>query len=114
MSADCLFCKIVAGTIPATRIYEDESCLAFPDVHPQAPVHVLVIPKEHIKSLAEVGAEHIALLGQLMAAAAEVARTEGLEKGYRVVVNTGSDGGQTVGHLHLHVLGGRHMGWPPG
>ena len=114
MSSDCLFCKIVAGTIPVQTLFEDGSCVAFPDIHPQAPVHVLVIPKEHIGSLAKVGAEHTVLLGQLMAAAAEVARMQGLEKGYRVVINTGDDGGQTVGHLHLHVLGGRHMGWPPG
>jgi histidine triad (HIT) family protein len=114
MSSDCLFCKIVAGTIPVKTLFEDEWCVAFPDLHPQAPVHVLVVPKEHLVSLAEAGAEHTALLGRLMSAAAEVARMQGLEQGYRVVVNTGSDGGQTVRHLHLHVLGGRHMGWPPG
>ncbi len=114
MSNDCLFCKIVAGTIPARTLFEDGSCVAFPDVHPQAPVHVLVVPKQHLVSLAETDREHTDLLGRLLAAAAEVARMQGLEKGYRVVINTGHDGGQTVGHLHLHVLGGRHMGWPPG
>ena len=114
MSADCLFCKIVAGTIPAKVLFEDGWCVAFPDVHPQAPVHVLVVPKDNLVSLAASDREHTALLGRLMSEAAEVARMQGLEKGYRVVINTGSDGGQTVGHLHLHVLGGRHMGWPPG
>jgi histidine triad (HIT) family protein len=114
MSADCLFCKIVAGTIPAKRVYEDELCLCFADVHPQAPTHLLVIPKEHIASQAHAEAEHAALLGHLMASAAEVARASGLDRGYRVVINTGPDGGQTVDHLHLHVLGGRPMHWPPG
>jgi histidine triad (HIT) family protein len=114
MSSDCLFCKIVAGTIPAKRVYEDEQCLCFPDIHPQAPTHLLMISKRHIGSLAEAGADDAALLGHLLAKTAEVARSAGLERGYRVVVNTGPDGGQTVDHLHLHLLGGRHMGWPPG
>ena len=113
-NADCLFCKIVAGTIPATRLYEDERVLAFRDLTPQAPTHVLVIPKPHIASLAAATDRDAALLGHLLSAAAEVARLENLEKGYRVVINTGSDGGQTVAHLHLHVLGGRSMHWPPG
>jgi histidine triad (HIT) family protein len=111
---DCLFCKITAGTIPVTRLYEDEQVLAFADIHPQAPVHVLVIPKQHIASLAQTTTDDAAMLGHLLAAAAEVARLQGLEKGYRVVVNTGANGGQTVEHLHVHLLGGRHMGWPPG
>jgi histidine triad (HIT) family protein len=114
MFADCLFCKIVAGTIPAKRLYEDELCLVFADIHPQAPTHLLVIPKEHIASLADAGETHTPLLGYLMAKAADVARDAGLSRGYRVVVNTGQDGGQTVDHLHLHVLGGRAMEWPPG
>jgi histidine triad (HIT) family protein len=114
MSADCLFCKIVAGSIPAKKIHEDEVSLSFADINPQAPTHVLVIPKEHIRSQAHAEAEHTALLGHLMAKAAEIARGAGLDRGYRVVINTGPDGGQTVDHLHLHVLGGRHMGWPPG
>jgi histidine triad (HIT) family protein len=114
MGADCLFCKIVAGTIPAKRVYEDELCLCFADIHPQAPTHLLLISKQHIASLAEAGEGDAALLGHLMAKTAEVARSAGLERGYRVVVNTGADGGQTVDHLHLHLLGGRHMGWPPG
>ena len=114
MSSGCLFCKIVTGLVPANRIYEDETCIVFPDINPQALTHVLVVPKEHVASLAEVGPEHTELLGKLMATAAVVARQLKLERGYRVVVNTGAEGGQTVSHLHLHVLGGRHMGWPPG
>ncbi len=114
MSMDCLFCKIVAGTIPAKRVYEDELSLGFADIHPQAPTHLLIIPKEHIASQAHTQQEHGPLLGHLMAKAAEVARAAGLDRGYRVVINTGADGGQTVDHLHLHLLGGRHLGWPPG
>jgi histidine triad (HIT) family protein len=111
---DCLFCKIVAGTIPATRLYEDEQSIAFADINPQAPTHLLVIPKRHIASLARAAAEDAPLLGHLAAVAAELARTHRLANGYRVVVNTGDDGGQTVHHLHLHLLGGRRMTWPPG
>jgi histidine triad (HIT) family protein len=114
MSADCLFCKIVAGSIPAKRVYEDALCLCFADINPQAPTHLLIIPKEHIASQAHAEETHAALLGHLVAKAAEVARGKGLSNGYRVVINTGPDGGQTVDHLHLHLLGGRHMGWPPG
>ena len=113
-SSDCLFCKIVDGTIPASRVYEDELCIGFPDINPQAPTHLLVIPKQHIGSTAKALAEDTALMGHLMAAAAEIARKEKLDNGYRIVVNTGDDGGQTVNHLHLHLLGGRHMKWPPG
>jgi histidine triad (HIT) family protein len=112
--ADCLFCKIAAGEIPVTRLFETEEVLAFPDIHPQAPVHVLVIPKRHLASHAHATTEDTAMLGSLLAAAGEVARLQGLGNGYRLVVNTGSDGGQTVEHLHVHLLGGRHMGWPPG
>jgi histidine triad (HIT) family protein len=111
---DCLFCKIAAGTIPVTRLYEDEQVVAFPDINPQAPVHALVIPKRHIASLAQTSSGDAALLGHLLNAAAEVARLQGLANGYRIVINTGADGGQTVEHLHLHLLGGRHMEWPPG
>jgi len=113
-SPDCVFCKILAGDIPSNRIYEDEFCIGFPDINPQAPTHFLIIPKEHIGSQAKALAEHKPLLGHLMATAADLARALKLEKGYRVVVNTGEDGGQTVHHLHLHLLGGRHMAWPPG
>lgn len=111
---DCLFCKIASGAIPVTRVHETAEVLAFPDIHPQAPVHLLVIPKAHHASLAHTSAEDAPLLGGLLSATAEVARQQGLENGYRVVVNTGADGGQTVGHLHLHLLGRRAMGWPPG
>ena len=111
---DCIFCKIVAGTIPSKKLFEDDEVLAFADVNPQAPIHALIIPKEHIASLAEAAASHKALLGHLHFTAAELARTHGLANGYRVVINTGSDGGQTVSHLHLHLLGGRAMHWPPG
>jgi histidine triad (HIT) family protein len=112
---DCLFCKIVDGSIPATRVYEDEAVIAFRDIHPQAPVHVLIVPKRHIQSLAQAEIpDDEALLGQLLAAAVTIAREEKLDNGYRVAINTDEDGGQTVGHLHLHLLGGRHMGWPPG
>lgn len=112
--SDCLFCKILAGEIPANRIYEDEFCIAFPDINPQAPTHLLIVPKEHIASQAKVAAAHKPLLGHLVSAAADLARAQKLEKGYRVVINTGDDGGQTIHHLHLHLLGGRHMTWPPG
>lgn len=113
-SSDCLFCKIVSGTIPASRIYEDELCIGFPDINPQAPTHLLVIPKKHIGSAAKTTADDAALMGSLVAAAVEIARKEKLDGGYRIVMNTGDDGGQTVNHLHLHLLGGRHMKWPPG
>jgi histidine triad (HIT) family protein len=111
---DCLFCKIASGTIPVTRLYEDEHVLAFPDIHPQAPVHVLLIPKQHYDSLGHTSPSDAPLLGQLLAAANVVAQQQGLENGFRVVINTGEDGGQTVSHLHLHILGKRHMAWPPG
>jgi histidine triad (HIT) family protein len=112
--SDCIFCKIASGAIPAPRLYEDDDMLAFADLNPQAPTHVLVIPKQHMKSLAEAETGHAELFGKLLHAATEVARRQGLDNGYRVVINTGADGGQTVSHLHLHVLGGRAMHWPPG
>lgn len=114
MSHDCLFCKIIDGTIPANRVYEDELCIGFPDINPQAPTHLLIIPKQHISSLAKADPEHKPLVGHLMAVATELARGQKLEQGFRVVVNTGDHGGQTVHHLHLHLLGGRPMHWPPG
>lgn len=110
----CLFCRIVEGSIPSTAVYQDEHCQAFADIHPQAPVHLLVVPREHIVSLAETGKDQRALLGHLLWVASEIARKQGLSNGYRVVFNTGEDGGQTVEHLHLHLLGGRPMTWPPG
>lgn len=109
----CLFCRIVAGEIPATKVAENDECLAFRDIGPQAPTHVLVIPKKHYASLNEL--DDVALGGRLVAFATDVARAEGrAESGYRVVINTNDAGGQTVHHLHLHVLGGRRMAWPPG
>ncbi len=113
-SPDCLFCKIVKGILPANRVYEDECCIGFPDINPQAPTHIVVIPKQHIASHAKAVAEDTTLLGHLMAAAASIARDHKLDRGYRIVLNTGADGGQTVNHLHLHLLGGRLMSWPPG
>lgn len=110
----CIFCRIAAGEVPAQVVHGDEQAVAFRDINPQAPVHVLVIPREHIPSLAEVGEEHAGLLGHLLLLASRVAREEGLSGGYRLVVNSGRDGGQTVDHLHLHLLGGRGLGWPPG
>ncbi len=111
----CLFCKIIAGELPSTKLYEDEECLAFRDIDPKAPVHFLVVPKRHIANVMELGAEDDELMGRLMRRAQETARGEGLgEKGARFVVNCKSEGGQTVDHLHIHVLGGRSMRWPPG
>jgi histidine triad (HIT) family protein len=111
---NCLFCKIVAGTIPVKRVHEDDQSIGFADINPQAPTHLLIIPKRHIASLAGAAEADTPLLGHLMAVATELARTHDLVSGYRIVVNTGGDGGQTVHHLHLHLLGGRHMTWPPG
>lgn len=112
--SDCIFCRIAAGEIPSQKVYEDDDCLVFRDIEPVAPVHLLVIPKEHISSQVHAMEEHEALLGHLMRVAAEMASKEALTNGFRVVVNTGAEGGQTVHHLHLHVLGGRQMHWPPG
>ena len=110
----CLFCKIIEGSIPSAAVFQDDLCYAFADVNPQAPVHVLIVPREHISSLDDTGKKDSALLGHLLSAAAEIARTKQLDGGYRIVVNTGQNGGQTVDHLHLHLLGGRPMTWPPG
>jgi histidine triad (HIT) family protein len=103
---DCIFCKIVAGQIPASKVFEDEELLAFHDIHPWAPVHVLVIPKLHIASLAEVGPQHDALLGRMLGLAPRLMKELGVVNGFRTVVNTGRDGGQEVPHLHMHVFGG--------
>jgi histidine triad (HIT) family protein len=111
---DCLFCRIIAGTIPSSKIFEDEHTFAFADINPQAPTHVLIVPKKHIASLDHASEEDINVLGHLHAVAAEIARSKGLSKGYRTVINTGADGGQTVDHLHVHLLGGRSLSWPPG
>lgn len=113
MSSDCLFCRIVAGEIPAKLVAQSDDCVAFRDIDPKAPTHVLVIPRRHVRSLAE--ADDAALLGRMALLAAEVARAEGVEQsGYRTVINTNGDAGQTVFHIHLHLLGGRRLSWPPG
>jgi len=113
MPENCPFCRIVRGEIPATVLVDTDDAMVFRDLNPKAPTHVLVIPKRHVATLNE--ADDGVELGNLMRLAARVAADEGIaESGYRVVVNTNDDGGQTVGHLHLHVLGGRHMTWPPG
>ena len=112
---DTIFGKILRREIPADIVYEDDAVLAFKDVTPQAPVHILIIPKRPLRNLLDAGPGDTLLLGQLLEAAVHVARTVGLdESGFRVVVNTGPDGGQSVDHLHLHLLGGRPLGWPPG
>ena len=113
MTDSCLFCRIVRREIPAKVIHEDEHTLAFRDIDPKAPTHVLVIPKVHVESLNEI--DDPALVGRLMLAAKQIAEAEGIaESGYRTVVNTGSNGGQTVFHIHVHLLGGRRLTWPPG
>jgi histidine triad (HIT) family protein len=114
MPADCLFCRIAWGEIPAEFVHRDDTVVAFRDRNPQAPTHVLVIPVRHIASAAELTEADGPMLGHLFAVAAQVARDEGLDGGFRLVANTGPDGGQTVGHLHVHLLGGRSMTWPPG
>ncbi len=112
---DCIFCRIVAGGIPADVVYRDDQVTAFRDIQPQAPVHVLLIPNEHIASTDALESRHEALVGKLFAAAKQVAREQGVaENGYRLTINTGRDSNQTVAHLHLHLLGGRRFGWPPG
>lgn len=116
MSADseCIFCRIVAGEIPATIVHESETTVAFRDLDPQAPVHVLVVPRSHYPNAAALAQGEPATVAHLMDAAREIADAEGLLRGYRLVLNTGADAHQTVFHVHLHLLGGRPMGWPPG
>ena len=111
---DCLFCKIIAGDIPSTKIYEDEWVYAFADIDPQAPFHAIIVPKEHIKSAAEITSENSHLIAKIYEAVAKIAETENLEKGFRVVNNCGEDGGQTVCHIHFHLLARRNLAWPPG
>jgi len=111
---DCLFCRIIAGEIPAKKVFEDQHTFAFEDIHPQAPTHVLVVPKRHIHGLKEASAEDAEIVGRCHLAAAEVARQRGIEDGYRTVLNVGPGAGQSVFHLHVHLLGGRNLGWPPG
>jgi len=113
--SDCIFCKIVDGSIPASRVYEDDVCIAFNDLSPQAPTHILIIPREHMDSLATASQENQDILGHLLLTSAEIARERGFsDDGYRVVINTNSDGGQTVFHLHVHLLAGRPFIFPPG
>lgn len=113
--SDCLFCRVAAKTIPAKVLHEDDHTLAFDDIHPQAPVHTLVIPKRHVASIQDLGESDQALLAQLLLTCTKVAKDKGLaDSGFRLVANSGRHGGQTVFHLHFHVLGGRHMAWPPG
>jgi histidine triad (HIT) family protein len=115
MSENCLFCKIADGTIPSARVYEDDVCVAFNDITPQAPTHILIVPREHFDSLDKAQKSHRETLGQMLLVAAEIAREKGFaENGYRVVINTNDDGGQTVFHLHIHLLGGRQFIFPPG
>jgi histidine triad (HIT) family protein len=114
MSGKTIFKKIIDREIPAAIVYEDELCLAFRDVNPQAPTHVLVIPKREIQALSSLTAADAELIGHIHVTIAQIARDLGLQDGYRVVVNNGRDGGQTVDHLHFHLLGGRQLGWPPG
>ncbi len=111
---DCLFCKIVAGDIPSTKIYESDEVLAFLDIDPQAPFHAVIIPKKHIKCADEITSENSTVIAKIFEAIAIISKEQGLEKGYRIVNNCGEDGGQTVGHLHFHMLGRRALAWPPG
>jgi len=114
-SVDCLFCKIVAGEIPSSKVYEDEVCYAFNDISPQAPTHILIVPREHIDSLDTASSVNQTTIGHVLLKAAEIAREKGFsDDGYRVVINTNADGGQTVFHLHAHLLGGRPFVFPPG
>jgi len=112
--SDCLFCKIVAGEIPSTKVYEDEFVYAFLDIAPQAPFHAVIIPKEHIGSADEITAQNSILVAKVFEAVAKIAKSENLENGYRVVNNCGEDGGQTVHHIHFHLLARRNLAWPPG
>ena len=115
MSYDCLFCKIISGEIPSNEVYSDDQVYAFHDINPAAPTHVLVVPKKHISAVNDSSEDHQSLLSALLVAANRIVTQLGLEEaGFRYVINTGGDGGQTVFHLHLHILGGRPLGWPPG
>ena len=111
---DCIFCKIANNDVLSEKVYEDEKFLAFNDLDPQAPVHVLIIPKEHVKSADEITDKNSDIVGKMFIIAAKIAKEKGLDNGYRIVNNCGEDGGQTVKHLHFHLLGGRKMNWPAG
>jgi histidine triad (HIT) family protein len=114
VTADCLFCKIAAKQIPAKLVYDDADVFAFEDIHPQAPTHILICPRKHFASLAEATPEEGAVLGKVALVAAKLAKERNLDSGYRTVINAGSGAGQTVFHLHMHLLGGRPFHWPPG
>ena len=114
MSNDCLFCRIIRGEIPAKKVYEDDRTFAFEDINPQAPTHVLIIPKKHIRGLKEATPEDAELLGYCQLVAAKLGRERGIEDGYRTVYNVGARAGQSVFHIHLHLIGGRDLKWPPG
>lgn len=111
---DCLFCKIIAGEIPSTKVYEDELVYAFKDISPQAPFHVVIVPKIHISSTLEINESNSKYIAAIYEAVAKIAKDNNITNGFRVVNNCGEDGGQTVGHLHFHMLAGRLLGWPPG
>jgi histidine triad (HIT) family protein len=111
---DCLFCSIIRGDIPTKKVYEDEHTFAFEDIDPKAPTHVLVIPKKHIRGLKEATPEDAEIIGRCHLTAAKIARNRGIEDGYRTVLNVGPRSGQSVFHLHVHLVGGRDLGWPPG
>ena len=111
---DCLFCKIIAGRIPSKKVQEDEHTFAFEDIDPKAPTHVLIVPKKHIRGLKEATAEEAEIIGRCHLVAAQIARQRGIEAGYRTVMNVGPKSGQSVFHLHVHLLGGRDLRWPPG
>ncbi len=112
---NCLFCKIINGEITAKKVYENEHIIAFNDIDPKAPIHILVIPKKHIRSINELNSSDINLAGEIILAAKKIAKDQGIDsKGFRVVFNTNDDGGQTVYHIHMHIMGGRQMQWPPG
>ncbi len=111
---DCIFCKIISGEIPCSKVHEDDLTLVFKDINPIAPVHLLIIPKEHIASAAELGDEHRVLLGHMFAVISDLAKKLDLSSGFRIVTNCGSHAGQTVDHLHFHLLAGRELAWPPG
>ena len=112
--SDCLFCKIIKGEIPSKKVYENEFVYAFLDIDPQAPFHCIIVPKEHIKSADEINAENSFLIAKVFEAVSEIAKKENLENGFRVVNNCGEQGGQTVGHIHFHLLARRNLAWPPG
>lgn len=111
----CVFCKIVGGEIPSKKVYEDKYLFAFEDINPGAPTHILIVPKKHLETLLEIGDEHRELIGSIFVAASKIARKRGIaQSGFRVVANCNKDGGQSVNHIHFHLLGGRAMAWPPG